>query len=382
MVGCTYLYYVQTGQKFSGNENNMLQVGSFWAMALIILYAGRTYYVAVFRRALGLSSTQDIDGQSIWIFRVFLLSVVAFISVLCTYGVPLDLAVIWTLALLMMFLVICRLVAEMGIPWTPLANVGPLPFMLSVIGEKALGAKAYALLSIFGSITTPNKTATLLIAPAAANGAHVELKTSGRLDSVKVVAPFLVVFLVCAIATSIWLGYSNEGDTNDYPFGHAWPVMGAASGINSIYLQEEEAPGLNVLLAENEPVAERWRSARIDPKFPKFFMIGAALVLLTGAARLRFPRFPLHPLPLVLLGTWLMSRYWFSFLLGWLIKKVILKIGGGRLFERTRPFFVGVLTGLALIFAFWVIVNIIIYRQNDFTFDMKWWGFVRDMYSS
>jgi uncharacterized membrane protein YGL010W len=97
---------------------------------------------------------------------------------------------------------------------------------------------------------------------------------------------------------------------------------------------------------------------------------------------LRFPRFPLHPLPLVLLGSWLMSRFWFSFMLGWLIKGAIIKIGGGRLFEHLRPFFVGTIIGLCVIYTFWILMNIVTYCSNGFTFQLEWPLLFRDMFSS
>jgi hypothetical protein len=381
MVGCTYVYYLQTGQRFSGNDNSMLQVGAFWAMAVVILYAGRVHYLGLCRRALGFRS-EGVDGQSVWACRVFLVSAVGLVLILKAYGIPLELAALWTLALIVMFLVVCRLVAEMGIPWTPLDTVGPLTFLLNTVGERTLGARAYALLAIFNSVTTPLKGTLLLLTPAAANAAHVESRLTGRLASLKVIAPFVLAFLAGAAALSIWLGYSTEGAANDYPVRHTSEVMQAANSIHAMFLQGEHPPGIEALLSENRPFAERWSSVRLTPRFPAFFACGAVLVLLTGAARLRFPRFPLHPLPLVLVGTWLMSRYWFSFFLGWVIKKAILKIGGGRLFERTRPFFVGVLVGLVTVFTFWVIVDVAAFWSNNFTFDAKWSSVFRDMFSN
>ncbi len=383
MVCCTYFFYVQTGQPFGKLENNMMMTGSFWAMAALILYTGRVFYLAVFLRALGLKSKAaapgGLDEQSVGVCRVFLLAVFGFIAILAVYGIPLDLAIIWTLALLMLFLVVCRLVAEMGIPWTPLSNVGPLPLMLAVLGEKALGAKAYALFAIFNSLTM---NTTVFIPPAVANAAHIESRLTGRLASARILTPFLAIMLTACVATAIWMGYSSEGDANDYPTRGLATVNTAATTINNLYLRGDNPPALRDLMANNAPFRERWAAVRVDPRFPPLFAAGAALVLLTGLARLRFPWFPLHPLPLVLLGSWVMSRYCFSFFLGWLIKAAILKIGGGRLFEKTRPFFVGVLTGLAVIFTFWVGINIVLFRNNHFSAEAEWSIIFRDLFSS
>lgn len=384
MVVCTYLYYVQTGQKFGGLENTMMMTGSFWAMAAVILYAGRTYYLALLRRALDFRRHRGddpggVDAAAIRTCRIFLLAAASFVALLTLYGIPLDLAIIWTLALLVFFLVLCRLLAEMGIPWLPLPGVAPLPFLLSVLGEKALGAKALALLTLQNHATL---NTTVFIPPMAANAAHVETRLTGRPTPLRLLLPLAAILTVAFTATAIWIGYSSEGAVNDYPIRSFGTINTTAATIQNRYLQGNAAPDLRTLFSRNLPLRERWASVRVDPRFPPLFAFGAAMILLTGFARLRFAWFPLHPLPLVLIGSWIMSRYYFSFLVGWLIKSAILKIGGGRLFEKTRPFFVGVLIGLAFIFSLWVVVNTIVFRHHNFTMELQWTLPLRDMFST
>ena len=77
-----------------------------------------------------------------------------------------------------------------------------------------------------------------------------------------------------------------------------------------------------------------------------------------------------------------MSRFWLAFLVGWLIKQAILKIGGARLFESSRPFFAGIVIGQTVILTIWVLVNILIYWRHGGTFDPQWSTFFHDLYSS
>ncbi len=380
MVVGTYLYYIQTGERFSGNVG-MVQMGSTWAMAGVILYAGRTYYLGLLRSAIGLGAgtqTGGIDRQSVNICRVFLLSVVAFVFALTRYGVPPDLAILWTLALLVVFLVTCRLVAEMGIPWMPVHVLLPLPFLMAAFGEATLGIRGMALLAIISTVLLPTRITLFLIPPMIANAIHVEARVTGRLRTPALVAPFLLVVLVLAAATAIWMGYSHGGAANDYPLDGFGEINGRAESIGNRLQDSGIADGLNA----HRPMGERWRALRMQPRLPAMFGFGAALVLVTGVARLRFPRFPLHPLPMVLLGSWIMSRFWFSFLLGWLIKQALLKIGGGRLFTRARPFFIGVVVGLTLIYTTWLLANVAIFWNNRYTFQDAWLVFFRFMISN
>jgi len=390
MVGCTYFYFTQTGSRWNNQDNTMLLSGAWWAMALLIMYTGRWYYWGVLKTALGLRA-DGIDAQSTRIARVFLLALILLVAMLVVYGLPLDMAVVWIAILSVWFLVMCRLVAEMGIPWTPLAQTGPLSLMLRALGATGLGAKVYSLVTIFKSMLIPTKGSVLLLAaPAVANAAHVEYRLTGRQSSLKVIAPFLIVVLIVSAGLIIYMGYNTEGPHNDMHYYrtanmHAQGIHGLLQKVgraNSAAQIEASIRGLN---ADGTPVRglfhTHWGSVKSDEGFWTRFSVGFVLVLVVGLLRLKMPRFPFHPLPLVVLGTWLMSRYWWSFLIGWAIKSLILRIGGSRLFERCRPFFTGMIAGQALVLLGWVIVNIVCFMGNDFRFEREWWLFFKDIFS-
>jgi hypothetical protein len=42
-------------------------------------------------------------------------------------------------------------------------------------------------------------------------------------------------------------------------------------------------------------------------------------------------------------ASWSSRELWFSFLLGWLAKVLIMNLGGGRMLRQARHFFVGVI---------------------------------------
>ena len=55
------------------------------------------------------------------------------------------------------------------------------------------------------------------------------------------------------------------------------------------------------------------------------------------------------------MGYWI----WFSVFLGWLIKSLILKYGGVKLYRAVRPFFFGLILGHIGCFGFWIIIDFI-----------------------
>jgi hypothetical protein len=66
--------------------------------------------------------------------------------------------------------------------------------------------------------------------------------------------------------------------------------------------------------------------------------------VLTGAVmfmRARFYWWPIHPIGLLAISNWYADRIWLPFLLGWLIKKSLMRFGSGRMVHAGRLFFIG-----------------------------------------
>ena len=96
---------------------------------------------------------------------------------------------------------------------------------------------------------------------------------------------------------------------------------------------------------------------RSEPKFWRFFLYGVGLVSVCAFMRLRFTWWPFHPLVLLLFNEWCLSRLYLSFFLAWIIKLLIIRIGGGRVFAGSKPFFIGVIVGQIVICGVWTVVG-------------------------
>jgi hypothetical protein len=73
--------------------------------------------------------------------------------------------------------------------------------------------------------------------------------------------------------------------------------------------------------------------------------IGAAFMTGLMVARWRWEWWPLHPLGYPLGATVIMDHLWFNMFLAWFIKTLVLKYGGVGLYQKTRPFFLGMIAG-------------------------------------
>ena len=61
--------------------------------------------------------------------------------------------------------------------------------------------------------------------------------------------------------------------------------------------------------------------------------------------RHRFTWWPLHPVGLAISGSYLARRTSFTVFVAWLIKLVMLRVGGPAFYRKSRPLFVGLLVG-------------------------------------
>ena len=94
-----------------------------------------------------------------------------------------------------------------------------------------------------------------------------------------------------------------------------------------------------------------------DWKAPTFFSLGVIVTIFLTIMRATFYWWPLHPLGYALAPSWSMMVMWSSFFLAWMVKGLILRYGGMRLFRQVRPFFLGMILGGFTMAVVWAIVS-------------------------
>jgi hypothetical protein len=88
-----------------------------------------------------------------------------------------------------------------------------------------------------------------------------------------------------------------------------------------------------------------------------FTCIGGALAALFLFLRHRFLWWPLHPIGLAVGSTLPMYFVWFSVMLAWLFKWVILKYGGAGVYRKVRPLFLGLILGDFGSAGLWLVID-------------------------
>ena len=90
-----------------------------------------------------------------------------------------------------------------------------------------------------------------------------------------------------------------------------------------------------------------------------FFTVGVVVTLFLTAMRAAFFWWPLHPLGYALSGSWSTIQFWFPCLIAWVFKSLILRYGGMALYQKARPFFLGMVIGEFGMAVFYVLLNVL-----------------------
>jgi hypothetical protein len=90
---------------------------------------------------------------------------------------------------------------------------------------------------------------------------------------------------------------------------------------------------------------------------PLHLLLGAGVAAFLYWACLSMPRFPLHPIGLLMVWSYFSNTAWVSVFFGALIKVILLRYGGARLFAGATPAFLGLIIGEVLALVVWAIVS-------------------------
>lgn len=317
--------------------------GAYLGYAAILLYTGRHYYWTVLVRAFAWRGGATADhAEPVWAARLFLLSFVGLIWVL-TGALALDwlVATVYVLTLLVVFLVISRVVCETGLPFVQ-AGWEPAQLLANTVGITALGPGPLVLLCYLGSILTQDPRESLM--PYAATAFKLSENTGvPRLRFALVGSLAMMIALVVGLIAVSW-GLYHFGSSRD-----GWAQENAARsldiatrGISELvatgqYQASASAIGLDKLSLINDS-AGRARGL-------SWTAFGVIAVVAFALLRFRFTGFILHPVLFLVWGTYPAVCLWFSFLLGWATKALVVRFGGGRVYQGLKPLFIGLIAG-------------------------------------
>lgn len=354
LVAFGIIYYYNVGTPLGANQLNTGRAGAYLGYTLILLYTGRTYFKAVFARAFGSRKAKvEDDGTAVLAARVLIVAFVATVVVLHAMEIEWTLAVLYTLATMMMFFVFTRIICETGIPFMQTQWVPPDLFV-SLFGPATLGPKGLVMLQWTNVAITQDPRECLM--PYVATSVKVADDNKLSLKRVFCVICVAVVLAVgIAFLASHYTQYNSSAMTDGYASNHA--VLNPFN-VSARLVREMHDVGEFAAASEGN-FFTRLPLMHANPSHLRFFIAGILAVFACSFLRFKFSKFPIHPVLFLVVGCMPAMNTWGSFMVGWFVKMLVVRFGGGGVYQKLKPLFVGLIAGEVFFIGVHIIFNLV-----------------------
>jgi hypothetical protein len=299
--------------------------GAFIAMVLVSLWMARRHLVAVVRAAWGRGDLDDT--QEMLSYRTAVmgggLATAYILGWLYMSGMQPLVAVLFLAGVLLVYLGMTRLVVQTGVHYIT-SPLNPQYLIMAVTGT-VIGPHSLVALALSYSWCSDIQS---IFMAGAAHGARLgQGQRSPRRLGFAIGLAVVVGFISCIL----WILYLG------YTYG--------AGNFNSWYFQPGAGAGGRVFDQVTHFMAN---PAPPDTTQLSLLSLGAIAYSVLAICQYRFPWWPLPPIGLAMASLWNVRLIVASVFIAWLLKVVILRIGGVVLYRRLRPLFVGLIVGFFL----------------------------------
>lgn len=375
-LGLTNLFWVVMGSMLVANgialdasylgaeRANLIRFGAYLGIVVMIVYTGRRYYREVFLSAIGMRRGTEVPSYACWAARGFVGAVILAVWGLQTAGLTPLWAAMITLLILIIFLVMSRIVAESGLffmqpYWMPAG------IMVALLGFEAMGPTQYIVLAVASVLLAGDPRTTLM--PFLVNGLKLihprddatSQQSPGR-GGICLLVMVVLSFVVAGMVTLYW--QYNVGFNRSDPWAFEWlPVM----PFDQLNRNLAELASRGDLSRVVDATAETgWGAWAPQSGAIWWAVTGGVLVLVFATARLRFTWWPFHPIIFLVWGTYPISLFGGSFLLGWAIKEGVVRTMGARGFHQVKPLMVGLVAAEVMAALIWALISLFYYLRT------------------
>ena len=312
---------------------------SMGAMAVLVLFGlwmARRHLKEVFRKAFTRRG-EIVDSDEALSYRTAVFGMIGgtvFIGFWLTMsGIPFFVLPLFLFGAFVVFLGLTRIIAEGGVGFCR-AEMIPQPFVVYGVGTGFLDVKALTGLAFSYSWVADIRTTVMA---SSINAFKVADATRIRKRPLFwAILTAILVSLVGSIWMTLKLAYAHGG-LNLNP----WFFEGMPRTAFGFVVDKVKNP------VTGEILWPRW----------EFTGIGAVVMVFLMWVRHRFLWWPIHYLGFPIGDTWVMEWVWFSVLLGWLFKSVILKYGGIKFYRTLKPLFLGLILGQISCAGMWMVID-------------------------
>ncbi len=341
------------GSEMPGGAWSDQHLGASLVFVLGVFLIGRQHWARVIRHTIsGLSPSERKRGQPSYRapFLLMLLGLATMIVWLLVVGAQWWVAGLIVSCALLSHFVTTRVVAETGLPIFR-ANIVPNPVVNHIPITSFTGRDIYFLGTTFmdvGAFTASQSSMNFSLHGLRVADVSGLTRTSKQRWGIAAVITWALVFGVIVCAISSLRCYYSYALTLD-PLN---PTM-----INQHCL--EARPRAEVVNALNQWSDHR-QASTTGYSTGVQVSIGVGVAAVLQASTWLFAWWPIQPVGYIVGTGQYMDWVWFSVMLGWLAKVIIVRFGGPRMFLQARPAFVGMIVGETMAGGIWLAINLIL----------------------
>lgn len=311
-------------------------MGAMITLVLAGLWVGRSHLKDVIKKAFTRDSSIDDSGEIIS-YRIAVWGTILGLVIMTVWlnlsGIPLLATLMFLFGAMLLFIGLTRVVSESGMAEAVASTISS-SFVISGIGTGPLGPGGLTAMSLTYVWSADLRT---FVMASAANGLKI-IEGEGKRKRPLFWAMMLSV--VITMVSSMWLllklAYTYGGlNCND------WFFVGGARAPFDFFVSK--------ILNPSEPNMLGWYITAG----------GAAGMLFLMFMRARFLWWPFHPIGFAIGPVWIMDQIWFTIFISWLIKTIVVRYGGLKLFQKLRPLFLGLILGQFTCNGTWILIDAI-----------------------
>ena len=312
-------------------------MGADFVLIGFLTWMGRRHLQSVFLAVTGSAKSSAQDNQ-LMSYRLALAGIVVggitFVTLFGSAGMSPLVAIVFLILLLGLATITCWMVANAGML---LVNVGLTPFSLltTFLGSRPIGRTNLTLLAFDRSVQSHWSSESLM--PYVMQG----LRLSDQVDHhQRKLIPLMLISILIAIGIAYvcslkFIYYQGATSLEGWVY-NSFGFRGLTQAYTAI--QNPYDPSLSGII-----------SAGVGGIWTGFLLF----------MRQRFLWWPFHPIGYIVGITYAPCHLWFSTLVGWTIKIVLLKFFGVGAYRRLQPLFLGLILGEYFMSAFWIFVGLL-----------------------
>ena len=312
-------------------------MGADFVLISFLTWMGRRHLQSVFLAVTGSAKSSAQDNQFMS-YRLAIAGIIVggitFVTLFSSAGMSPLVAIVFLILLLGLATITCWMVANAGML---LVNVGLAPFSLltTFLGSRPIGRTNLTLLAYDRSVQSHWSSESLM--PYVMQG----LRLSDQVNHhQRKLIPLMLISILIAIGIAYvcslkFIYYQGATSLEGWVY-NSFGFRGLTQAYTAI--QNPYDPSLSGII-----------SAGVGGIWTGFLLF----------MRQRFLWWPFHPIGYIVGITYAPCHLWFSTLLGWTIKIVLLKFFGVGAYRRLQPLFLGLILGEYFMSAFWIFVGLL-----------------------